>query len=178
MIDILLPRTDGGVFLQLAAATALAVAPRPASDAEIAAATAAALDDVAAREVPVPSTITTPADTRPATAPAPPATTTTVADTRIPLPAAPTVMVLGESTAEAIEPAVAGWVGVVGGTSIDAADPGCSPMFAEGSNTRWYTNLVADPTACRDRVPAGVDVVLVFDHGVPLFDHFDRDAGA
>lgn len=163
-------------------ATALAVAPRPATDAEIAAATAVALADASApREV---ADVTTTTSAAPSTAPVdgdPPSTTTvtntsTVPDTRIPVPAGPTVMILGDSTANAIEPAVTGWVNVIGGGSIDAGKSGCSPMFAEGSNTRWYTKLVANPTACRQRVAADVDVVIIFDHGVPLFDHFDRDA--
>jgi len=162
----------------LVAGVALAVAPRPVTDAEIAAATAAALEasPVAAREVaPTTSLASADLDDPPAQSSVT-TTTSTVPDLRVAVPAGPTVLVLGDSTANAIEPAVTGWVNVIGGTSLDAGKSGCSPMFAEGSNTRWYTNLVANPTACRERVTEDVDVVLIFDHGVPLFDHFDRDA--
>ena len=173
--------TGATIISFVVAGTALAAAPRPATDAEIAATTAAALDEIASvsREV-TPTTLapsTTPATTDTSSDPTT-TTTTTAPDTRIAVPAAPTVLVLGDSTANAIEPAISGWVGVIGGTPIDGAKSGCSPMFAEGSNSRWYTNLVANPTACRESVTADVDMVLVVDHGVPLFDHFDRDADA
>lgn len=168
------------------ASVGLALGPRAVSDAEIAAATVVALADAdsaarvvvertaapfdAAREIDLAPAV----DTGPAVDTAP--SESVPVDPRIPLPSQPTVMILGESTADAIEPAVSAWVSVIGGTSIDAGEPGCSPMFAEGSNTRWYTKLVADPEACRERVAAGTDLVVVFDHGVPLFDHFDREA--
>jgi peptidoglycan/LPS O-acetylase OafA/YrhL len=171
--------TGATLVALLGAGITIAIAPVPASDEEIAAATAAALDEAAfaAREVaPTTTRRVVPADTLGATTTT--TTTTTLPDLRIPVPPGPTVMILGDSTANALEPALTGWVDVIGGTAIDAADSGCSPMFAEDSNHRWYTNLVANPTACRDRVSAGTDVVLVIDHGVPLFDHFDRDADA
>ncbi|MFT5201810.1 MAG: peptidoglycan/LPS O-acetylase OafA/YrhL [Candidatus Aldehydirespiratoraceae bacterium] len=167
------------------ASAGLALGPRPASDAEIAAATVAALADPDLAAQVVVSTTTRPdvstagpgVDAAPGVATVPEADSVPV-DPRIPLTPQPVVMILGESTANAIEPAVSAWVSVIGGTSIDAGDSGCSPMFAEGSYTRWYTKLVADPTACRERVAAGTDLVVVFDHGVPLFDHFDREADA
>jgi hypothetical protein len=162
----------GGVFVSV---------PRPATDAEIATATAAALADVAVARRVSPTTTTVPPstslpsgvrDTTPAAVPP----VVAPVDNRIPVPPGPTVMVLGDSTANAIEPALSGWVAVIGGESIDATEVGCSPMFTEGFNERWYTNLIPEPTACRMPVGEGTDLVIVFDNGVPLFDHFDRQA--
>ncbi len=174
------------VVALVVAGVALAVSPRPATDREIAAATAAALGELGiAREVsagpPPPSTSlwsrpAEPASVDPFVAEVP--DDPVAPPPGIPLPSQPTVMVLGDSTAASIQPAVAGWIALIGGETIDAAVDGCSPMFAEGHNQRWYTKLIAQPSACRAPVPEGTDLVLVFDHGVALFDHFDRDADA
>jgi Acyltransferase family len=170
---------------------AFVLVPRPATDEEIATATAAALADVAvARQVgPTPTTVLPSTSLRSRVPDAKPVGVPPLVepvaepvaepvDNRIPVPSGPTVMILGDSTANAIEPALSGWVGVIGGESIDATGSGCSPMFAQGFNERWYTNLIAEPTACRTPVGEGADLVLVFDNGVPLFDHYDRDADA
>jgi peptidoglycan/LPS O-acetylase OafA/YrhL len=178
------PVFAGATFVAVAfAGTALILAPRPATVEEIEAATAIALADVAVARVvpPDPAAPTTTLWSRSVESPSiepfvgAPVVPEMVAS-EIPLPARPTVMVLGDSTAAAIEPAVSGWVGLIGGVSIDAAVDGCSPMFARAHNDRWYTNLIARPTACRTPVVAGTDLVLVVDHGVALFDHFDREA--
>jgi peptidoglycan/LPS O-acetylase OafA/YrhL len=169
------------------AAGAFVLAPRPATDAEVAEATVSALAEVAAaRIVPASAPTTDPATTSSMPPPVSVAGVDESApedavifepiDSRIVLPVGPTVMILGESTAEAIEPAVSAWVSVIGGESIDEGDSGCSPMFAAGHNTRWYTKLIANPRPCRSMVAEGTDAVLVVDHGVPLFDHFDREA--
>lgn len=166
-------------------ATAYVLAPRPPTDDEVAAATVAALADAGiARVVSEAPTSTVPAPPSSATPPSSTAptvaapTSTAPVDPRIVLPLEPTVLILGDSTAAALAPAVSAWVTVIGGLSIDAGSDGCSPMFTEGHNTRWYTKLIGDPTACRSPVGIGTDLVLVIDHGVPLFDHFDRDEDA
>lgn len=161
-----------------AAGAAFTFGPQDATDAEIAAATIAALDQVPVavdRQIATTPTVSAEvAEVVPVTEPV-----DGPFDDRIPVPPGPTFMILGESTAHAIQPALAGWLAVIGGVEIDAAEEGCSPLFSEASWERWYTRLIPDPKEpCRLPVPEGVDIVLIVDHGVPLFDHFDRDADA
>lgn len=161
-----------------AAGAAFTFGPQDATDAEIAAATIAALDQVPVavdRQIATTPTVSAEvAEVVPVTEPV-----DVPFDDRIPVPPGPTFMILGESTAHAIQPALAGWLAVIGGVEIDAAEEGCSPLFSVASWERWYTRLIPDPKEpCRLPVAEGVDIVLIVDHGVPLFDHFDREADA
>ncbi len=168
-------------------------APKPASDEVVAAATAAALEEVSeapSTTQPPPATSIDPAGTSTAplestsTTTVAPVTTTELVDTRIPLPPRPTVLVLGDSTGVALEPALQGWVDRLGGVLVSASEIACSPLFTSELLDVWSTVGVVEGDAtvgvfewfegCRVTPEQGTDLVLVVDHGAVMFDHYNK----
>ena len=165
----------------------LAVAPRAATDDQVADLAAAALlaetpaaiqpstqgrTDRVERVVPADvATGTIAASDRPAATPA-----TAPVDERIAVVSEPHVQLIGDSTAVAVEPAVRGWVAVGGGTFTNSAEGHCAPVFTPEEYRHWSTVLLGRPPGapCRESVQPGVDLVIVIDNGMPLFNYFDH----
>jgi len=161
-------------------------APRPVADEVVAAATAAALEEAAVAAPsteasttlpttpPLESTTTMGGTAVAVTTTTVPPTTTAPVDTRILLPSNPTVLVLGDSTGMALEPALQGWVDQLGGVMLARSRTACSPLFSVGLIAVWSSDGVVEyDRSCRAIPEDGTDLVIVIDHGVILFDHYN-----
>lgn len=97
------------------------------------------------------------------------------------MPESPRILVVGDSVAESLQPALTAFAESVGGELVPRAVAGCSPLFDDAM--RWNLRFSPDPSGfvpagyCRPSVgsliaAAGpVDVVVMIDHGMMLADH-------
>jgi len=106
---------------------------------------------------------------------------TTTPPVVVALPYAPRILVVGDSVAKSLEPALKALAESRGGAMSPRSVPGCSPLFDE--TQQW--NLRFDPGPdgfvpagyCRPSVASlidsdgPVDVVVMIDHGMSLADH-------
>lgn len=113
---------------------------------------------------------------------------TTEPETAAPaLPVSPHMLVVGDSTAHSLQPALDAFVSSRSGELVGKAVSGCSPMFDKSK--KWNLRFSTKPDGfvpaayCRPsvglliddhaRVDGGapIDVVLMMDHGMALADH-------
>jgi hypothetical protein len=84
------------------------------------------------------------------------------------------VLVLGDSTGMALEPALQGWVDQLSGVMLPRSRMACSPLFSVGLIAVWSSDGVVEyDRSCRAIPEDGTDLVIVVDHGVVLFDHYN-----
>lgn len=98
-----------------------------------------------------------------------------------PFPLSPTVLVVGDSTAHSLQPALEAFVESRSGSLIGTAVSGCSPLFDELEE--WNLRFSTEPDgfvpagACRPSVGSlmdthgPTDVVWMMDHGMVVADH-------
>lgn len=145
---------------------------------EVAAAAEAALAETPRHPVPTLDDIDMGADTAPTTS-RPTSTTTAAAETAEPISliADPQIVLVGDSTAVRLGPALAGWAATLGGSLESHAVEACSPALGADAPTDWQLNAVETTPGCRPAVPAGADLVVVHDGLLVLLDHIDPATG-
>jgi len=97
------------------------------------------------------------------------------------LPYAPRILVVGDSVARSLQPALKAFAESRGGAMTPRSVPGCSPLFDE--TEQWNTRFDLGPDGfvpagyCRPSVGAlvdaegPIDVIVMIDHGMALADH-------
>lgn len=171
--------TYGVAALVVAVVVAMlvAVGPSPIDRGGVVSATESAL------EVRASVTAATPASTT--SAPAEPVLNTAepepepepVPDTRITLPASPSIVLVGDSTAVRAAPALEGWARSLDGEFTSVAVEACSPLLTSDGADRWELVDIPTATGCRVDPPDETDVLVVMDWVIVRLPHRDLESG-